>query len=580
VLEGFRVGAVLGEGGSGTVYAATLEDGTEVAVKVLRADLALTESEVRRFLAEATLVQRIAHPSVVPVLRSGVVADGRPYLVMPRLHGETLATRLRRGKLAMREALAFLEQLAGAIETLHAAGIIHRDLKPENIFLVDGERVVLLDFGIAKDAAAAPSTTTTEGRVRGTPAYMAPERFFGAPASVRSDVYELAVILYEMLAGGLPWTNPDDVEARLRPQPGDLPRPVWAVLQQALGSNTEKRPASAIELSAAIGAAAAAPPAPEAPFTQTLDGVAAAVSRAAPSVERGPARRLPTRALVAGAGAVVVAGVVLAIAVRRDRPSAGDAPAAAVTVDARGSFCRQLDPPPAFCADFESPGDFRDGFYNAGKSPDPGEMGGGTVRVSETAHPGSRSLEVTAPALVAASNKASAVLFAELASPIRYAVVTLNLRIATELFADERALAVLLTINFGPAGAIDLVRRRAGTQLVVHDGTTSVDKALLGTTLPVGTWKTVRFLIHNYAIGPDGRGDVVVMLDGLAAKLPLPVSLQQVDSPPRVNVGIVVSRGPMEPLAVDVDDLAVTVYDGPDPAGPSASPGDAATGTP
>src|SRR5262245_2827777 len=137
-VEGLRLGEVVGQGGAGTVYAATGDDGTEVAIKILRADLALTETEVRRFLAEAALMQRIAHPSVVTVLRSGRAGDGRPYLVMPRLVGETLAARLRRGRMPRAEAIACFGQLADAAATLHAAGVIHRDLKPDNVFVVDG----------------------------------------------------------------------------------------------------------------------------------------------------------------------------------------------------------------------------------------------------------------------------------------------------------------------------------------------------------------------------------------------------------------------------------------------------------
>jgi len=175
-LGDFRILSLLGEGGSGLVYAARWGH-REVALKVLRADDVPTESSRTKFLAEARILASIEHPSVVKVLSFGELPDGRPYLAMEKLDGETLAARIARGPLPLADALSVFEQIAHAVEALHQRGLIHRDLKPENVFLVaGGEYAVLLDFGIAKDLEAGASTVTQEGLVRGTPAYMAPER--------------------------------------------------------------------------------------------------------------------------------------------------------------------------------------------------------------------------------------------------------------------------------------------------------------------------------------------------------------------------------------------------------------------
>jgi serine/threonine-protein kinase len=184
------------------------------------------------------------------VLDAGTLPDGRPFLAMPHLRGESLAQRLTRGALPSLHALALFDGLAGAVAALHAAGLVHRDIKPENIFLLEGgDRLVLLDLGIAREIDAPASTTTQAGMVRGTPAYMAPERFFGSPASVGTDLYELAVVLYLMLVGRLPWDSVHDAKGRMFPRrPADagvqIPEPLAQALIDALSTNVDLRPAS------------------------------------------------------------------------------------------------------------------------------------------------------------------------------------------------------------------------------------------------------------------------------------------------------------------------------------------------
>lgn len=263
-LGEFQIASVLGQGGSGIVYVARWGH-REVALKVLRDNLVATESERRRFFEEARSLSEIKHPSVVKVLSFGDLPDGRPYLAMELLPGQTLAQRIASGPLPVSGALDLFDQLVGAVEALHARGLVHRDLKPENIVLVTGdEYLVLLDFGIAKELSAQPSTVTQEGGIRGTPAYMAPERFFGQPASRRTDIYELAVTLYAMLVGRLPWDSAADPNDRLDPKRPSalgvaLPGELESVLLRALSTRPEVRPESATALSQQVRAAANIP---------------------------------------------------------------------------------------------------------------------------------------------------------------------------------------------------------------------------------------------------------------------------------------------------------------------------------
>jgi serine/threonine-protein kinase len=258
-LGEFRVLSVLGQGGSGVVYDAQWGP-RRVALKVVHPTLVGTERIRSQFLAEARRLQTITHAAVVKVLAVGELPDGRPYLAMERLEGETLASMLARGPLELGDAMAMFGEMCGAVAALHEQSLVHRDLKPENIFVVAGKHAVLLDFGIAKELEAPASTTTMDGGVRGTPAYMAPERFFGQPAGVATDIYELAVTLYGMLAGRLPWDDVADPEARLSPRPlvelVAVPAELDVEIRRAMSTRAQNRPSSANALFAAVKAAA------------------------------------------------------------------------------------------------------------------------------------------------------------------------------------------------------------------------------------------------------------------------------------------------------------------------------------
>ncbi len=319
----FVVLGLLGEGGSGIVYDARWGH-REVALKVLHPALVATPKEREQFLVEARLLAELHHPAVVKVLAVGEAPDGRPFLAMEKLDGESLARRLSRGPVPVSHALELFGQLADAVGALHGEGLVHRDLKPENVMLVTGadgrEHAVLLDFGIAKELAAGASTTTQEGKVRGTPAYMAPERFFGQPASVATDVYELAVTLFAMLAGRLPWDDVADPEVRLDPRrlsalAPHVPAGLDVELRRALSTRAQNRPAGATELRAAVMAAAGSEWAPRATVDvrrQALphaDTVPVAPGVVAPGTETGVTPRRGRVALWLALGVVAVSGI-------------------------------------------------------------------------------------------------------------------------------------------------------------------------------------------------------------------------------------------------------------------------------
>ncbi|NUO48538.1 MAG: serine/threonine protein kinase [Polyangiaceae bacterium] len=312
-LGPFTFLSTLGEGGSAFVYAARDETGREVALKVLRPELELEPREVQRFVEEAGKMRRVSHPALVPVLDVGMLPNGRPYIAMPRLLGRTLADRIAEGPLPVSRAVAMFEDVAHAVTALHDAGLVHRDLKPENVLWLDGaERLVVLDLGIAREADAIASTTTRSGKTRGTPAYMAPERFFGRPATVRTDVYELGVLLYVMLTGALPW-DAEDPRGRMSPKlPAELgvlvPSPLVSVLMRALDVDFERRPDSVAALlhevhqAAAISADGAAGPTDAAVTTRraivvTPPSPAAAISpQIDPGLAQAPTQISPARA--------------------------------------------------------------------------------------------------------------------------------------------------------------------------------------------------------------------------------------------------------------------------------------------
>lgn len=228
-LAGTQVGPfllkrVLGEGGMGSVYEAENKPlGRRVAIKIMKPAYASDPEALARLFNEARAVNLIEHPGLVQITEFGQLPDGSAYLVMELLRGDTLSARLRRsgGRLAERPALAIASQLASVLAAAHEKDIVHRDLKPSNVMLVGdmmvagGERVKLLDFGIAKlskNAAQELDPQTRVGTLLGTPRYMSPEQCRGLPnIDGKSDVYSLGVMLYEMLTGQMPFKTHTEV---------------------------------------------------------------------------------------------------------------------------------------------------------------------------------------------------------------------------------------------------------------------------------------------------------------------------------------------------------------------------------
>jgi len=209
LADRYRLERRLGEGGMAIVYAAEdVRHRRKVAVKVLRPELCASLG-AERFLREIEIVAGLRHPHILPLYDSGE-ADGFLFYVMPLVEGETLRARIERERqLPIDDALRFGREVADALAYAHARGVVHRDIKPDNI-LIEGDHAVVADFGIAKAVAAAghQTTLTRSGTAVGTPAYMSPEQAAGdADIDGRSDLYSLACVVYESLAGQPPFTG-------------------------------------------------------------------------------------------------------------------------------------------------------------------------------------------------------------------------------------------------------------------------------------------------------------------------------------------------------------------------------------
>ena len=247
------MGALLAVGGMGEVWAARdLLLDRAVAVKVLGRALAGDGRAAERLRREARAAGRLEHPNIARVLDLGE-HDGRPYLVMELLEGESLAARIdRAGPMPAAEAARVVAAVADALEAAHRAGVVHRDVKPGNVFLTSAGEVKVLDFGIASAAGDAALTT---GDLIGTAAYLAPERVLGHRATPAADIYALGVVLYELLAGHRPFEAGSEVElamAHVNATPPPLgraapsaPPSLVAACSHALAKDPSSRPSSA-----------------------------------------------------------------------------------------------------------------------------------------------------------------------------------------------------------------------------------------------------------------------------------------------------------------------------------------------
>ncbi|MEW6278120.1 MAG: serine/threonine-protein kinase, partial [Candidatus Eremiobacterota bacterium] len=238
VLGGYRLGRRLGAGGMAQVFEAFPSDREErVALKVISAG-----PEPERFLDEVAACCALRHPNLVHLYDWGQ-QDRYFYLAMELLEGETLAARLARGPLPVKQVLRLGLEVARALQAAHAAGVVHRDLKPENLMLT-GRGVKVLDFGVASRAGR--TTRTAVGEVTGTLGYVAPEVLQGQPATWRSDLYSLGVVLYTALSGEHPFAGPPEAMVRRQmledpPPLADVPEPVARVVGRLLSRDPEAR---------------------------------------------------------------------------------------------------------------------------------------------------------------------------------------------------------------------------------------------------------------------------------------------------------------------------------------------------
>ena len=303
----YELGALIGRGGMAEVYEARDERlDRAVAVKVLRPELA-GDAEVRaRFELEARAAATLVHHHVVQVYDSGE-DGGVPFIAMERLPGETLADWIGMGPVdpvwLRRRAREVLQGLGAA----HAAGIVHRDVKPGNILIDTDGAAKISDFGIAKslEPAADASTMTATHLLVGTPAYVAPERMAGHPATPASDLYSMGLVLYEALAGGRP--------ADGATIPTSVPADMVAAVDRALRPNPLERFASAEEMGAALAG----------------DDRTTVVAAPVAAATAASAWRPPVGAVVAVAlGALLLLGIVVAAATSDGDEKGENAPAA------------------------------------------------------------------------------------------------------------------------------------------------------------------------------------------------------------------------------------------------------------
>ncbi|MBL8922732.1 MAG: protein kinase [Myxococcaceae bacterium] len=251
----FQVEAHIGEGGMGEVYRAThVYLKRTVALKVLHRRLVSNQDAWARFQREAELVSQLEGPNIVRTFDFGRLDDGQPFLSMEFVEGETLDKMLDRGPLEVKDAATVLAQVCEGLAEAHALGIVHRDLKPPNIMMGrrrDGRVIAkILDFGIARLAAAGQEKLTATGAVIGTPSYLAPEQAQGGDIDARTDLYSLGCVAYELLTGRVPFKA--DSLARLilmhlqeRPRPLEAYRPSlgeWPAVNEVVLKALEKDP--------------------------------------------------------------------------------------------------------------------------------------------------------------------------------------------------------------------------------------------------------------------------------------------------------------------------------------------------
>ena len=219
--------------------------GRIVAIKMLTESFSGNSEMLQRFYREASQTGALRHNNIVIVYDAGD-QDGEPYIVMEYVEGEPLDKAIKRQRLQLEHALSIVEQICLALAYAHRNGVIHRDIKPANVIVRADGSAKLLDFGIARDETRVDTSLTGTGSLVGTPPYMAPERFAGAPIDGRSDIFSAGVLLYLLLTGRLPFDAeyPGVIDQIMRSDPpapselvADCPASLDAIVARALAKS-------------------------------------------------------------------------------------------------------------------------------------------------------------------------------------------------------------------------------------------------------------------------------------------------------------------------------------------------------
>jgi serine/threonine protein kinase/formylglycine-generating enzyme required for sulfatase activity len=324
-IGNYKITGVLGKGGMAVVYRARqLNIQREVAIKVIKPDITESYDIIKRFEQEVNTIASLTHPHILKLFDAGQY-EGMLYLVMELLTGGALSNLIRGNPLPLERAERLLDQMADALDYAHSQGLIHRDLKPQNILLDKQGNAHLADFGIAK-ILGATTTLTQSGTSMGTPSYMSPEQWQGSPLTHQVDLYAFGVVLFEMLAGRLPFIA--DTPAHMmychlqEPPPpirtirAELPASLDDVFSRALAKPPEDRFGSADELRSAFRAAIRGPSAPthaKAPVTRQQTPQPAITEQATIRDAETPGVPVSTRLNHSRRGAIIGALAVLLI---------------------------------------------------------------------------------------------------------------------------------------------------------------------------------------------------------------------------------------------------------------------------